>query len=119
EFPRADDRRWGTPLRHAYLPRIADRPALAFDGVTRFDLDTGASTFHGWGDGWLSGEVVFAPRPGGTRDGDGWLVTVLTNAREQASHAVVLDAAELVEVARVPLPGPIPVGFHAEWVPDA
>lgn len=117
EFPRADDRTWGRRLRHAYHPRVARRSALAFDGVQKVDLDRGTSMFRPWPAGWYSGEVVFAPRPGGTADDDGWVVTALTSARERASALVVLDAPTMEEVARIPLPAPIPLGFHAAWSP--
>jgi len=117
EFPRVDDRTWGSRVRHAFHPRVAARPALSFDGVKKMDLERGTSTFHAWPTNTYSGEVVFAPRPGSTADDDGWLVTVLTDIRERASSLVVLDARELREVARARLPIQVPLGFHAEWAP--
>jgi carotenoid cleavage dioxygenase len=118
EFPRVDDRTWGTPVRHAFAPRIArGRPTLAFDGVVKYDLHTGARARVEWPAGWTSGEVVFAPRPGGTDDDDGWLVTVRSSADGSRSELLVLDARTLGEEATVALPWRVPHGFHAEWVP--
>jgi carotenoid cleavage dioxygenase-like enzyme len=117
EFPRVDDRTWGRPVRHAFHPRLAPREALSFDGVLRYDLVTGGRTGRDWPAGWYSGEVVFAPRPGGAEDDDGWLLTVLSSAREDASQLVVLDARTLERCAAVHLPWRVPLGFHADWVP--
>lgn len=118
EFPRVDDRTWGTPVRHVFAPRIArGRPTLAFDGLVAYDLHTGGRARVDWPAGWTSGEVVFAPRPGGTEDDDGWLVTVRSSEDGARSELVVLDARTLGEEATVPLPWRVPHGFHAEWVP--
>ncbi|MCB9683986.1 MAG: carotenoid oxygenase family protein [Alphaproteobacteria bacterium] len=118
EFPRVDDRRWGRPVRHAFHPRLGAGPALTFDGLVRYDLDAGTSTFRAWGDGRTSGEVVFAPRPGGTEDDDGWLLTVV-NEGDRASTFVGWCARTLEPLFEVPLPFHVPQGFHAEWAPTS
>lgn len=115
EFPRVDDRTWGRPLRYAYHPRLSSRPAMAFDGVVKYDHLTGSRRVHEWNG--YSGEVVFAPRPGGVDGDDGWLLTLVTGAGEDVSKLVVLDARDLREQATVRLPWRVPLGFHAEWVP--
>lgn len=117
EFPRVDDRTWGRPVRHAFHPRLAGRETLSFDGLLAYDLVAGTSRAVDWEAGWLSGEVVFAPRPDGTEDDDGWLLTVLTSERDDASKLIVLDARTLQTEATVVLPWRVPHGFHAEWVP--
>lgn len=115
EFPRVDDRTWGRPVRHTFHPRIARREALAFDGLVKYDLAAGTHTAVDWPDGTTSGEVVFAPRPGGAADDDGWLLTV--RSTPDRSELVVLDAATLGTEAVVALPWRVPHGFHADWVP--
>jgi carotenoid cleavage dioxygenase-like enzyme len=115
EFPRVDDRRWGRPVRTAFAPRVAAQEALTFDGLVRYDLATGARATLEWPAPFTSGEVVFAPRPGGTDDDDGWLVTVMSDGARSAF--VVHDARTLAHEATVELPGHVAQGFHAEWVP--
>ena len=116
EFPRVDDRTWGRPVRHVYHPRVAAQPALTFDGLVAYDLVSGGRRSIAWPDGFTSGEVVFAPRPGGVDGDDGWLLTVLSHPDGRASRFVVLDASSLAPVATVALPDRVPQGFHADWV---
>jgi carotenoid cleavage dioxygenase len=115
EFPRVDDRTWGRRPRRLLHPRLGPGPALTFDALVRYDLDSGGSTTHVWGDGATSGEVVFAPRSGGTDDDDGWLLTVVNE--RPGSTFVGLCARTLEPRFRVPLPFHVPQGFHAAWVP--
>jgi carotenoid cleavage dioxygenase len=51
---------------------------------------------------------------------DGYLVSFVQDEVEGRSEVVVLDAADLAAgpVARVLLPGRVPIGFHACWVRD-
>ncbi len=124
EFPRTNDRLLGTRLRYSYNPRIARRSDVMFDGVIKYDLDTGASQTCSWEPGWFGSEVVFVPNPaaaGGiaaNSEDDGWLVTILTKDGE-ASKAVVVDAADVAAgpIASVTLPQQVPIGFHAAFVP--
>jgi carotenoid cleavage dioxygenase len=119
EFPRIDDRRQGSPARYGYHQRIAARDDLSFDGIVKYDLVEGRSWTHDYQPGWFGGESVFAPRPGGTEEDDGWVLTVVTHPDEVRSRLLVLDAGDLgaAPLAQVELPQRIPPGFHAEWAP--
>lgn len=119
EFPRANDRYLTRAMRYAYAPRFAPRETLMFDGLLKYDLERGGSVALDYGAGWFGGEAVFAPRPGASAEDDGWVVTCVTNAEEGRSECWVIDARsfEAGPVARVRLPRPIPLGFHAEWAP--
>jgi carotenoid cleavage dioxygenase-like enzyme len=98
---------------------ISDERSLAFDGLTRYDLETGASRTHWYGAGRWGSEAPFAPRPDGVDDDDGYVVSYVYDAGEDGSEVVVLDAARVDEepVARVRIPVRVPLGFHATWVP--
>jgi carotenoid cleavage dioxygenase-like enzyme len=120
DFPRIDERRTGLPARYGYVghTRRWDDDAV-FDGVTKHDLRTGTSITHRFGDATVGGEPVFAPDPG--RDGEdaGWILSWVHDQEADHSAVVVLDAAELDEVARVHLPRRVPFGFHGSWLPEA
>jgi len=116
EFPRANDAWLTQPLRYSYNPRVAPLEDLSFDGIVKYDLERGGSTVHDYAPGWFGGEVLYAPRPGGEDEDDGWVLSVLSHVDEPASKLVVLDAKELTPLAEVELPQRIPLGFHAQWV---
>ncbi|MCA8923100.1 MAG: carotenoid oxygenase family protein, partial [Planctomycetes bacterium] len=118
EFPRANDLRLTYPLRYSYNPRVSAFNDLSFDGLIKYDLESGASTVHDYAPGWFGGEAVFAPRPGASGEDDGWVLSVLSHVDHPSSKLVVLDAQVLAAapLAEVALPQRIPLGFHAAWV---
>ncbi len=119
EFPTIDPRRQGRPTRYSYHVSIPlDRPTMVFDGLLKFDHKDGSYTEHAFDEGWYGSEAPFAPRAGSRDEDDGFVVSFLTHEQTGASQAVVLDARRLdaSPLARVPLPGRVPAGFHSTWV---
>lgn len=118
EFPSIDSRMVGRRNRFAYNVHIAREDTLLFDGIVRYDLHTGERQDHRFGAGRWGSEAPFAPRDGSTGEDDGYLVSFVTDERENRSEVVVLDAADLAAgpVCRILLPVRVPVGFHATWV---
>jgi carotenoid cleavage dioxygenase len=122
EFPTIDRRRMGRRTRYGYAMHISDEPTLRFDGVVRYDLERGGSRSEHWfGAGRWGSEAAFAPRTGASGEADGYLVSIVRDERANATEAVVLDAQQLEKgpVARVRIPAPVPLGFHATWAPLA
>lgn len=119
EFPRSNDNYLTQKSRYSYNPLIAPKEDLSFTGFLKYDLETGVSESYDYPKNWYSGEVVFAPRPKQETEDDGWVITVLSNADEGQSRALILDAQNLDQepVATIDLPMQIPLGFHAEWAP--
>jgi carotenoid cleavage dioxygenase-like enzyme len=122
EFPRINDRFMGLDITYSYSPTFADRPTLAFDGLVRHNLASGATTTHHYDDGWLGNEAVFAPSsdPRRTGESDGYLVTFVTNEHTGASEVHVFDPTNLAAgpVTRLGIPVRVPLGYHTEWVPE-
>ncbi|WP_414752118.1 carotenoid oxygenase family protein [Anabaena sp. CCY 9910] len=119
EFPRINDRLIGRKMRYVYSgigAMYMERPL--FDGVKKYDLETGTAQSVYFGRGRFGGECVFAPRPGGTTEDDGWVLTYIYDAVNKRSEFIVLDAQNITAepVARVILPQRVPFGFHCEWV---
>lgn len=97
------------------LTFLVTPPPLQADTETR----TFVATWQA-GPGDVCGEPVFVPSPGfapGSAEDAGVLVTFVTGPR--ASCVVVLDAASLAEVARLPLPGHAPLAFHGNFYGSA
>jgi carotenoid cleavage dioxygenase len=121
EFPRFDERRTGRAHRYAYVPTRLDAggPAGMFDGLLRYDGERQTASVHRYGAGRFTGEAVFAPRPGGAGEQDGWVLSFVHDAARNASDLVVLDAGDFTgaPVATVRLPVRVPEGLHGNWVP--
>lgn len=123
EFPRVPDSRVGLKHRYGYMMAF---DAEAFGGdpmdqsgtILKYDRDTGAKAEISLGRGCMPGEPVFVPADGGTTEDEGYLMTYVYDASEDASRFVVLDAATMDDtpVASVDLPR-VPFGFHGSWIP--
>ncbi|WP_327092294.1 carotenoid oxygenase family protein [Nonomuraea sp. NBC_01738] len=118
EFPSIDARATGRPTRYAYNVSVADAETNLFDGLVRYDNRTGGKETYSFGPGVYGSEAPFAPRDGSTGEDDGYLVTFVTDERENRSEVQILDASRISDgpVARILLPQRVPLGFHATWV---
>ncbi len=128
ELPTIDNRRAGRAVRYVYAATIPEVPGFVdaegdlerpcFDGIVKYDLATGEETTFAYGARRFGGEPVFAPRPGGTGEDDGWLLTFVHDEGADRSELVVLDARQVASgpVARLLLPRRVPYGFHGIWV---
>lgn len=118
EFPSIDTRMVGQRNRFAYNAHIAEADTVLFDGIVRYDLQSGDRQHYWYGDGRWGSESPFAPRDGSTGEDDGYLVTFVTDERDGSSVVEILDAADIPAgpVATITLPQRVPIGFHATWV---
>ncbi|WP_157245681.1 carotenoid oxygenase family protein [Nonomuraea typhae] len=118
EFPSIDARATGYRTRYAYNVSVADAETNLFDGLVRYDNVTGSKETYRYGPGVYGSEAPFAPRDGSTGEDDGYLVSFVTDEREDRSEVQILDASRIADgpVARVLLPQRVPLGFHATWV---
>ena len=89
--------------------------------MVRYDRLTGGSEVVTLGEGRIGGEFVFVPRSADAAEDDGGYVTLAHDLATDRGELVVLDASApgAGPVARVHLPGRIPLGFHGNWVPAA
>ena len=61
------------------------------------------------------GEPVFVARPDAEHEDEGVLLSVVLDATRRTSFLLVLDAADLSELARAQAPHHIPFGFHGQF----
>jgi carotenoid cleavage dioxygenase-like enzyme len=118
EFPRADPALSGWPRAlTVHLTGDASRPL--FHGVAAYNWSTQAADAFDFGKSHLVEEAVFAPRPGGHGELDGWLLVPSVNLVAKASELHVFEADRIAggpvcswraEVA-------LPVGLHGAFVP--
>ncbi|CAB4873843.1 unannotated protein [freshwater metagenome] len=120
DFPRLHDGLLGLPHRYGYASATLDGPmTIGFNGIVRYDLQTGSDLTYAFGDGTSIGEAVFAADPDGSAENDGWLMVYATDKATLETDFCILDARDMAAgpVARVHLPRRVPAGFHGNWMP--
>ncbi|MEM1114385.1 MAG: carotenoid oxygenase family protein [Pseudomonadota bacterium] len=107
----------GKPSRFAYLIDEAGSGGIMGSGVLKYDLhaEQPVATFD-YGD-CRGGEALFVARPGAGAEDNGYLLELLMN--KDGAALLILDAATMAEVARLPLPQRVPYGVHACWLNPA
>lgn len=117
EFPVVNQDWVGQKGRHSYHVSLEDTDKLLFDGLLKYDLETGACVEHKFAPGVYGSEPVFAPRVGATEEDDGYVITFTADRADGKSEAQIFDARALDDgpIARVKIPQRVPLGFHATW----
>ncbi|MCI0547351.1 MAG: carotenoid oxygenase family protein [Candidatus Rokubacteria bacterium] len=120
EFPRCDERRAGLPHRFGYAV-FTERGVDESRGtaVIKYDLRSGATAVHDFGDGRVPGEAIFVP--GGPGEDEGWVFCYVYDGPRNGSDLVILDASSFTApaVATIRLPQRVPFGFHGSWFPES
>lgn len=121
DFPRINENFLGRRNRYGYTARMTGDSMPLFDGLVKYDFNTGTSQTHEFGSERYGGEAVFAPHPDGINEDDGWLMTFVYDCNSKTSELVVIDARDVASepVARVLIPQRVPYGFHGAWIEEA
>lgn len=117
EFPNINLDYAGRSNRYAYVQSIAPTPTLKFDGIYKYDFQTGQRESYRYEPGVFGSEVSFAPRIGATSEDDGYLIGFCIDEKTLRSEVRLWNAQAIGDgpVARIPLPVTVPSGFHATW----
>ena len=118
EFPRVDPRVVGLRNRNVYYPVGSEHEAgYGFSGVMRVDIESGKVDRFDFREDVALEEHVVVPKPGSSREGEGWLVGVGFDVARQQSFATVFDALNLAAgpQALVRLPYWTPTCFHGNF----
>ncbi|EST19864.1 carotenoid oxygenase family protein [Streptomyces roseochromogenus] len=138
EFPRVNESLVSRRHRYGYTAAAAELtaacltpvggtpPDAAFsNALVKHDLLRGATEVHRLPRGAAAGEAVFVPRDAAghraAAEDDGYALAYVHNPDRGAADLVILAAQDFTgePVARVHLPGRVPLGFHGSWIPDA
>jgi carotenoid cleavage dioxygenase-like enzyme len=115
DFPATDPRR--STQRHRFVWGTGIDPAVPrLFASTLYKVDTETAHVRRFARPALYfNEPIIVPRPAGTREDDGVLLTVVLDAAAGRSALLVLDAASLQEIALAELPVHLPFGFHGRF----
>ncbi|MEU1624997.1 carotenoid oxygenase family protein [Streptomyces sp. NPDC020096] len=81
-------------------------------GIVKYDRLTGDRRIHEVRDARLPSEALFVPAAGATNEDDGYLLTVISDLKQDASQPLVLNASHLDRIATVHLPRRVTAGIH-------
>jgi carotenoid cleavage dioxygenase-like enzyme len=82
--------------------------------ISKVDTESGHTLT--WAEpGCYPGEPVFVAEPGSEEEDGGVLLSVVLDAAAERSFLLVLDAADLGEIARAEVPHHIPFSFHGQF----
>lgn len=84
------------------------------DQLIKIDLSNGSDKI--WMEpGCFPGEPVFVGEPGATGEDRGVVLSLVLEPAAGRSFLLILDAQSMHELARAPLPVPVPFGFHGQF----
>ncbi|MFJ3820547.1 carotenoid oxygenase family protein [Streptomyces nodosus] len=119
--------------RYAYTAGTAEmwRAYETVDGVPpderfsnyliKHDMLRGSRHLHRCAKGVAADEPVFVPRRGARDEDDGHVLSYVNDPTRGGTDLVILSVQDFGghPLARVRLPGRVPLGFHGSWIPDA
>lgn len=118
DFTRVNDDYACRETRYVYAGIFNTKRAFTFDGILKYDDETGTTTEFYYGPNRHGGEAVFAPKLGSSEEDDGYLVCFIHDEAKNRSECLIVDAKKLEAgpVASLIMPFRVPYGFHAGWV---
>jgi len=120
EFPTMDDRFLTKRHRHGwyvYLDQGDDNIGL-WNTVMHYDFETGARDSFHVGEGCYTGEALFTPKHTDSPEGDGYVMNVVYDMKDNRSRLLIFDAQRVSAgpLATVQLPRRIEYDFHGNIV---
>jgi len=118
EFPLMNSQYLGRKSKFAYNQRFDLSETLRFDGIVKYNTEDNSSQTYEYGKYKYGSESPFIPKVNAQSEDDGYVISFITDAREEKSEVIILDAKNIDQepLARILLPQRVPLGFHACWV---
>ncbi len=118
DFLRVNDAYACHKTRYVYGGVFNPERAFTFDGLMKFDNETGTTSTYKYGLQRFGGEAVFAPKIGAEAEDDGYLICFVHDETSNQSECLIIDAQDIAAgpIATILMPYRVPYGFHAGWV---
>ncbi|CAO1649883.1 carotenoid oxygenase family protein [Parasphingorhabdus sp. NYA22] len=116
EFGMINQQIAGRPYRYVYS--VTGEPGwFLFNGLTKHDLETGTAEHLSFGEQRFGSEAPFIPRANAQSEDDGYLISFITNMKQDRSECIIIDAKNISAgpVCTIILPHRISSGTHATW----
>ncbi len=103
----------GRPAHYAYL-LDEEKEGMMAKGVLKYDVIAEVEVaYFDYGE-YYGGEALFVPRKDSASEDDGYLLELIM--ADDRAALLILDAATMTEVTRLPLPQRVPFGVHSCWL---
>ncbi|KAI3399584.1 hypothetical protein diail_6223 [Diaporthe ilicicola] len=103
--------------RYVYSLAMSGRSTL-MDTIVKTNLVSRAVLQWNNPTGHTPGEAIFVQRPGGVREDDGVLLSVVLDGFSKTSYLLCLDARTMCELGRAEMDFAVGFGFHGVHAPD-
>ncbi len=116
EFGMINPKYAGRPYRYSWA--MTAKPGwFLFDGLIRFDAETGQRQSYQFPSGVYASESPMAPSTNSQGESDGYVLTFTTDMNNDSSACQIFQADDIASgpVARIELPQRICVGTHSYW----
>ena len=130
EFGRIDERYIAQPYTYGFFAHVdfsqgydfesyGPPPMFIFNALAKVNMQTGEMETWGTSPHVRFQEAIFVPRSENAPEGDGFVLSVMTDLQSNQSELVILDATKFTEgpVARIKSPLRMRFGLHGNWVP--
>ncbi len=115
ELPTIHPQHSGRPYRFAWAAAMRPHGVRRhLSGISKTNVETGETKYQELDA--MAGEALFVPKPNGTSEDDGWVLSLVYVPSLHTSELCVLDAASLKVECRLRLPHHVPPGFHGVFV---
>ena len=121
EFPAMHPAQVGREYRYLYMGttdgKVKNAPLQA---LIKRDMKTGEEQLWSAAPRGFGGEPVFAARPGGEAEDDGWVLLWIYNAAGDRTELAIFDAQDITPgpIATLKLKHHVPYGLHGSFVPE-
>ena len=118
EFPLINSRYTGQKSKYSYLQRFESSKIMRFDALMKYDSEKNTTQVYEYGEGKFGTEAPFIPAENAKEEDDGYVITFVTDERDQTSEAIIVDAKNVDKghLARIKIPQQVPLGFHGCWI---
>ncbi|GBF79580.1 carotenoid oxygenase family protein [Aphanothece sacrum] len=118
EFPNLHPDKIGRDYRYLYLGTTHNSLGNApLQAILKLDVKTKERQVHSFAPQGYVGEPIFVPKPNGTSEDEGWVLTLVYDGIRHRSDLVILDGQNLEKspLATLHLKHHIPYGLHGNW----
>jgi carotenoid cleavage dioxygenase-like enzyme len=127
ELPRVPQSVSGRAYRYGYAVAAgvtvarAELPAASYDGLVRYDMETGTAAVRPFGAGCFVGEPAIVPKHDARDEREAFVMTFRYDRATDTSAFVIIDGADFAgpPIATIQLPVRVPNGYHGSWVATA